>query len=213
MSFLPAAVAEHLLNKISLWDFDTPQVKLGDLATKFEVQAKAKDIQNWTARGVLHPLRRGPKQDFMYPLKEIIKTVAISYLFPANPLKLSDDISSWIVQHAGSLIGGGYDFLKSWEENKLKLYYYEVKEASFARGIFVQREELAKAIVEDKPLRGVYGLNTHIFLAEEMIFRTLCRYADWRYEHPLEDLLGCDENGLPRDPNHPVYVDAARGKK
>ncbi|KAF5037404.1 hypothetical protein DSECCO2_565010 [anaerobic digester metagenome] len=208
MPSLPSGDAEHLLKKISLWDFETPQVKLGDLATKFEVQAKYKDIQNWGVRGFLKPLRRGIKQDFMYSLKEVIKAVAISHLFPANPLKLADDIASWIAQHAGSLIVGGYDFLKMWEENKLKLYFYEVKEANFASGHFFSNEELASRIINDK-----FGINTHIFRAEECIFWTLCRYADWRYEHPIEDLLGCDERGMPRDPNHPFYTEKSCGKK
>lgn len=208
MPALPTPEAEPLLKQISLWDFETPQVKLGDLASKFEVQAKSKDIQNWTARGVLQPLRRGPKQDFMYSLKEIIKTFAISHLFPANPLKLSEDIASWIVEHAGTLISGGYDFFDAWEKNRFRVYFYEVRGANHARGLFLYEDELVSKISS-----GNYGINTHIFKAEECIFWTLCRYADWRYEHPLEDLLGCDEDGFPRDPNHPCYVAEARRKK
>ena len=198
---LPAGDAKELLRKICLSDFTTPQIRTRDLATKFEIQASAVDLQNWAARQFLKPLRRGRQRENLFTLRDAIKAFAISHLTPANPLPLADEIALGIVEHAENLIAGGYDFLRAWEDNKLRVFFYEVIDAHYAKGIFISAEEAATKVA-----CGAYGIDAHIFKAEECIFWTLCRYADWRYENPIEDLLGCDADGFPLDPNHPCYM-------
>lgn len=190
MPMLPAGDAIELLHKISSSDFTIPQIPTKDLATQFEIQATITDVQNWAMRKFLSPSRRGRTRATLYTLHDAIKASVICHLFPANPMALADDIALAVAEHAENLIAGGYDFFQAWEGNSLRVFFYEVKEGSYAKGIFISAEEAATKVA-----CGAYGIDAHIFKGEECAFWALCRFADWRYKNPIEDLLGCDAVG------------------
>ena len=197
---------EERMAKICSSDFERPEFKLGDVAAKFHVEGTPKDVQNWTNRGFLKPVQRGLRKDRLYSLHEVIKAVGIGYLSIHNSFNLAYEISIGIANRAESLVSQGHDFFKAWEDDRLDVYYYTVVRDGFDRGVFISKEDLAKVIATGEGIPGLSGFEHRIFEADEMIFRVLLDYCEWRMNHPLEDLLGCDEDGFPRDPNHPCYM-------
>lgn len=194
MPALPGERAWSVLRHIGVWDFETPLLRCGDIATGFELSVKARDIQNWANRGFISPLTRPGRQGFLYSLREALKVSVITHLFPSFPLKLATDIACTVTAHAEGLCSNGVDWTELWDEQRFRVYGYEIVSNSYSRGIFVYEKDLAEKIAS-----GVFDISYHIFKAEERIFWTLCRYSEWRVQHPLEEL------NIPADQHYACF--------
>jgi hypothetical protein len=170
------------------------------LRAAHEVALSAPDlkaIRNWTDRGLVDVEARNPgiNTPRLYSLHSCVQISVLGlYSFTAGSLTLAKKIADLVVDRFRNLLEAGTD-LRSQED--WAYLVYRVEETEKVTGKFMTTAEL---IAEIQSLGSVR--ETRIFRADELLAHQVQKYLDYAAEQD-KVYAGCDEHGIPLDPDHP----------